>query len=160
MQVMARLATEEDLPAVVHLLVDSSAVVGSERGGSLFLHREGVPEPFEQQLRRYLADAGACLAVGTAEGVILGVAIGRLEPLHGGGCLARLELLWVDAGARQVGLGAELMDLVIAWAQANGAASLDAYALPGNREAKNFLETAGFSARLIVMNRELSGPAS
>lgn len=158
MELIARFATKEDLGATAQLLGEAFAAVSSERGGPLFLSREGVPQPFYEALERSLSDPRSCLVVGTADGLPLGMALGRLESL-GGGSLARLELLWVDAAVRELGIGAELMSLVVAWAKRKGASHLDAYALPGNREAKSFLETAGFSARLIVMSRALDGLA-
>ncbi len=158
MDLTARRATETDLPAALQLLADSSAALATERGGPLFVSREGVPEPVAEQLRRWLSDPTRCLAVALAEGVPLGLAIAHLETLRDGDVLARLELLWVDAGVREIGLGGQLMELIVAWAHDHGASHLDAYALPGNREAKNFLETSGFSARLIVMTRRLAAP--
>ncbi|MFZ0173354.1 MAG: GNAT family N-acetyltransferase [Acidimicrobiales bacterium] len=155
MQLIARAATLDDLPAVAQLVAEAIQAISSERGGTLFVSRELVPEPLEEHLRQWISDPAACLAVGIAEGVTLAVALARLETLRDGERLARLEFLWVDAGVRELGLGAELMELVVDWAHGNGAARLDAFALPGNRDAKNFLEQAGFSARLIVMNRPL-----
>ena len=35
-----------------------------------------------------------------------------------------------------------------------GASAVDAFALPGHRAAKNFFETAGFTARALVMHHE------
>jgi GNAT superfamily N-acetyltransferase len=140
---------------MAQLLREASAHVSTERGGAVFVNREILPEPYEEHLRQWLVDPGAYLAIGTVEEVTLGMALARLEILRDGVCLGRLEWLWVESGAREIGLGAELMDLVVAWARGRGATRLDAYALPGNRGAKNFLETAGFSARLIVMHRSL-----
>ncbi len=43
----------------------------------------------------------------------------------------------------------ELVDFCVA----SGCTGVDATALPGHREAKNFFERAGFSARSLVMHR-------
>lgn len=160
MDLTAHRATETDLQAALNLVADSSAALSTERGGPLFVSREGVPEPAAEHLRRWLSDPKRCIAIGLADGVPLGLAVARLESLQDGDVLARLEFLWVDAGVREIGLGAELMEHVVDWANDNEASHLDAYALPGNRQAKNFLETSGFSARLIVMTRRLTGRAS
>lgn len=151
MKLTARVATKRDVAAVAELLSDSAAIVAGERGGAIFVHRETPAE----DLSALLADPAAFVAVGAVDGVTLGSALAKLETLRDGTVLARLEYLWVEHGAREVGLGGELIDLVTRWALEAGASCLDAYALPGNRGAKNFLETAGFSARLIVMNRKL-----
>jgi GNAT superfamily N-acetyltransferase len=154
----AQSASSAHLPAVAQLLSDGSAVVADERGGATFVNRETLAPPFEEQLSVMLADPDALVAVGAVDDVIMGCALAKVETLRDGTVLARLEYLWVEPGAREVGLGGELMDLAKQWAQDAGATRLDAYALPGNRQAKNFLETAGFSARLIVMHRKLDEP--
>jgi GNAT superfamily N-acetyltransferase len=151
--VTARRAAGEDLPIVAQLVADATAAVATERGGTLFAAREGVPEPVQDHLDRCLSDPAVCVAVGCADGTVFGAAIAVAETLRDGQCLARLTFLWVDAGLRQVGLGREMMDFVLEWCREVGADRFDAYALPGDRETKNFLEGAGFSARLIVMNR-------
>jgi ribosomal protein S18 acetylase RimI-like enzyme len=154
----ARRATPGDLPAVAQLASEASAATAADRGGEVFLLREGVVPPTAEDLAGVLSDAAICLAVGSVDGVVLAFSLARLERLPNGESLGRLEFLWVDPGIRELGLGAELMQLTLEWAGASGAATLDAHALPGNREAKNFLEGAGFSARLIVMSRQLDPP--
>lgn len=158
MKLTARVATTADVAALAQLLSDGAVTVQHERGGAIFVSREVLPTPFDEQLPALLAEADAFVAVGAVDGVTLGVALARLERLRDDTVLARLEYLWVEPEAREVGLGSELIDLVQKWALGAGARRLDAYALPGNRQAKNFLETAGFSARLIVMHRTLGEP--
>jgi GNAT superfamily N-acetyltransferase len=156
--VKARIATVHDVPAAVQLVTEGSAAIAGERGGRLFLAREGVTLPVEETLDRYLSDPDSCVAVGTVDEVPSGIALARVESLSGAGTLARLEFLWVDTSFRELGVGASLAELISCWARDGGAHDLDAYALPGNREAKNLLESAGFSARLIVMTRRLGPP--
>lgn len=43
-------------------------------------------------------------------------------------------------------------------ATAAGCLGIDALALPGNRETKNFFEASGLTARAIVVHRSLGGP--
>lgn len=155
MQVQARPARPEDGPAVAQLLADSVATIESERGGALFALREGVLALADPELHPAPADPQVLTAVGLLDDVVLGVAIGRIEVLRDGSVLARLEHLWVDPQARQVGLGEEMLRLVLSWAAERGAGHLDAHALPGDRDSKNFLESSGFAARLIVMSRSL-----
>jgi GNAT superfamily N-acetyltransferase len=156
----ARAANAGDLRAVAQLVTDASAIVANERGGGVFLQRETLALPFAENLTRLLLDAAAFVAVGALDDVTMGTALAKVETLRDGMIVARLEFLWVEPEAREVGLGGELMDVVEQWAHEVGATRLDAYALPGNREAKNFLETAGFSARLIVMHRTLGEPGT
>ena len=52
-------------------------------------------------------------------------------------------------------VGAGKLDEVLAWCTERGCRGVDALALPGNRETKNFFETAGLVARAIVVHKRL-----
>ena len=54
-----------------------------------------------------------------------------------------------------MGLGRLLLDAVGGLAGGRGCRGVDGTALPGDREAKNFYESAGFKARLLTMHRAL-----
>jgi GNAT superfamily N-acetyltransferase len=54
-----------------------------------------------------------------------------------------------------VGIGELVMDALVAWAQDHGCEAIDAVALPGDRETKNFFERFGLTARAIVVHRRL-----
>lgn len=158
MKVAARAATAEDLPALTGLLESCASALLSERGGRQYLNRELLRPPYASGLETLLSDPDILLLSGTLDDQVLALGTATMETLADGSRWGRLELLFVDSGAREVGLGEALVRAATAWARAGGATGLDAYALPGNREAKNFLESSGFVARLIVMSADLSGP--
>jgi GNAT superfamily N-acetyltransferase len=54
-----------------------------------------------------------------------------------------------------VGLGRLLLESSVSWLEQSGCRDMDGVALPGDREAKNFYEAAGFKARLLTMHRPL-----
>lgn len=152
----ARPATDDDLPRLAELCRAAVAEVAAQvRGGALFAARETRPEPVEDSLRRDLADPEACVLVGTVDGEPVGVATVRLERLRDGSSLARIEELYVDAGARGVGVGEAMMAALMAWCQERRCRGIDAQALPGDRATKNFFEGSGFSARLLVMHHRM-----
>lgn len=152
----ARPATEDDLPRVVELCRAALAELGArERGGRLFVVHEGRPEPVHDSLRREVADPGYLVLVGTVDGVVVGYAAGRTEALRDGRRLGVLGELFVEEGARGVGVGEAMMGEALAWFRAGGCAGVDSTALPGARETKNFFEESGFTARLLVMHRSL-----
>ena len=66
-----------------------------------------------------------------------------------------LDLCFVESGAREVGLGHLLVEHALAWFREQGCTGVDGSAHPGDRAAKNFFESAGFKARLLVMHRPL-----
>jgi hypothetical protein len=48
-----------------------------------------------------------------------------------------------------------MLDLVTEWAASNDATGLDAIALPGMRDTKNFFERFGLTARAITVHKKL-----
>ncbi|MGH9177085.1 MAG: GNAT family N-acetyltransferase [Acidimicrobiales bacterium] len=126
-----------------------------ERGGPLFVARDGRPEPVEEGLAQLVADPGRVAVVGTLDEVIVGYASGRVEDLRGGHRLGVIDELFVEEPARAVGVGEAMMELLLGWFRAEGCTGVDSTALPGARETKNFFEGSGFSARLLVMHHRL-----
>ncbi|HET9091975.1 MAG TPA: GNAT family N-acetyltransferase [Acidimicrobiales bacterium] len=98
------------------------------------------------------------MLVGVVEidAVVVGFVEAALVELGDGGALCRVASVYVEAAAREVGAGEALMELARSWASDRGAEGIDVAVLPGAREAKNFLESAGFAARLLVMHRPLA----
>ena len=46
---------------------------------------------------------------------------------------------------------------LVAWCDEQGCVGIDAMALPGHRATKNFFEESGFTARKLVMHKNLEG---
>jgi GNAT superfamily N-acetyltransferase len=151
----ARRADRDDLPRLTELSHAALAQLTAGRGGALLAEHQGRSEPVEQALDRALRDAARSAWVGTIDDDIVGYAMARTERLPGGTNLGVVEALFVESGARDVGVGEALMDVLMGWFVERGCAGVDAVALPGDRQSKNFFESSGFKARLIVMHREL-----
>lgn len=151
----ARPATVDDLPAVAALAAELRSDLAGQRGGDLWASHEALPAPTEASLALRLADPALTTLVGTLDGVVLGYALGHLSALADGRTLAVVDELLVAEPARAVGLGEVLLGALTDWATGAGALGLDATALPGDRQAKNFFEAAGFTARRLVMHRSL-----
>lgn len=151
----ARPATEADLPRVVELANEAAAALQAQRGGPLWTRREGRLEPFEASFSSGLADEDGGLFVGTIDEVVVGFASVHQEQLRDGSRHGVLDEIYVEAPARGVSVGEALMGEVIAWCEAAGCTGIDAVALPGDRETKNFFERFGLTARAIVVHRRL-----
>ena len=80
----------------------------------------------------------------------------RWERLTDGGLLGVVDDIYVDPGARSVGVGEALMDHVLAWCRDQGCFGVDSLALPGDRATKNFFESFGLVARAIVVHKPFS----
>jgi GNAT superfamily N-acetyltransferase len=154
----ARLASVADLAKIAGLARDAIAELEPMRGGAVWKAQQSRQEPIEDDLARALADPGARLIAGLIDGVILGYAVARLERLHDGRLLGVVEDIYVDPGAREVGLGEAMMEQLITWCDERGCFGMDAMALPGHRSSKNFFEESGFTARKLVMHHVLKEP--
>ena len=151
----ARAACEADIAAMEAIAERRRAEIGDERGGPLFLRREAGPPELGDRLRSALDSDDAIVVVGTYDSVVFGYGLAAIEPLIGGGLLARLEHLVVDREARKSGIGEAMMNLLLERAAAAGCVGLDSVALPGDRDTKNFFESFGLKARLLTVHRSL-----
>jgi ribosomal protein S18 acetylase RimI-like enzyme len=92
---------------------------------------------------------------GTIDDTVVGYAVARTEMLRTGQVLGVIEDLVVEEAARGVAVGERLMGDLLAWFEGRDCFGVDAIALPGDRETKNFFEGSGFSARLLVMHHRM-----
>jgi GNAT superfamily N-acetyltransferase len=157
MDVQARIATPEDLAILVELYRTYRNALVDERGGALHLLREAFTEPLERPLSSILHDDQWLVLVGTFDNAPVGLAAARIETMPDTSQLVTVEAIFVEAAAREVGVGEELLETVVRWATRRGATGVDVRVLPGMRASKNFLEGAGFAARLLVMHHKLAG---
>ncbi len=151
MDIAARSGDVEDLDAIVALSAAFRAEQRLARGGVLWDSRE-APDPSRDFLLAAITSADHLCVVGTIDDAILAFAIAGCETTRGGTVIGRIELLYVDQGAREVGVGEAVIEAVGNWCKAQGCAGIDAYALPGERLTKNFFESNGFVARLLTMH--------
>jgi len=152
----ARPATAADLAHLVELAHAMRIELGEERGGPLWATREARPEPLDAAFAERLDRDDAAVLVGTYDAVVVGFGAAHVEVLRDGSRLGVVDEIYVEPEARAVGVGETLVAGLVEFCRAAGCAGVDATALPGHREAKNFFERAGFSARLLVMHRSLS----
>ena len=151
----ARPATEADVAALARLVREAIGELAPTRGGAVWKASEARQEPVEDTLRRDMADPDRRVLVGTIDSVPLGYAVARAERLNDGSLLGVVQDIYVDPGAREVGLGEALMADLIGWCTERGCFGMDAMALPGHRSTKNFFEESGFTARKLVMHHSL-----
>ena len=150
MDVLARAAEPDDVEPLRRLRADAAGEIEQARGGRLLLQvppKGGAPSS---------RTAPRFTAVATIDGVVVGYLDAGLHELEDGSVLCRVDSVYVEPPARAVGAGEALVELLSSWARAGGAVGIDAVALPGARETKNFFESHGFSARLLVMHHDLT----
>lgn len=151
---MAREAVPADLADVADLWRSATTELASARGGRTLGLEHHLAEPLEESLGRFAERPDATVIVGTLDEVIVGAATIEANDLVDGTRIGRIGLLYVEPEARGVGVGEALIAELIAWCGEHDCVGIDAFALPGMRETKNFFEGSGFTARLLVMHRQ------
>ena len=152
----ARLAGAADLDDLVALAELATAELRPLRGGDLWSRTLGRRPPHAPALAAALDAPDRLVLCGTIDATTVGYGVVRLDDLADGTRLAVIEDLYTMPEARHVGVGEAMMDEVVLWAERHGACGVDAVALPGIRDTKNFFESFGLVARAIVVHRPLT----
>ncbi len=145
----ARTATDADLADLQWVHASVVTEQADHRGGNLFYRREAADAA--TRLSEAVSDGTA--VVGTYDDVVLGYGIATAEKLPDGSLLGRIEALAVVAEARGSGIGEAIMNDMLTRLEATGCFGVDSTALPGDRSTKNFFESFGLKARLLVVHR-------
>ncbi|MHB1783836.1 MAG: GNAT family N-acetyltransferase [Acidimicrobiales bacterium] len=169
-------ARSEDLERLAELVEQAVDALGAARGGEQLLAegelaglaaRDRPPDRLSDGppgkaaaggLAALLASRDALLLGGWYSGALVGVALAERtggRETHSVPVTGRLRLLYVEPGARGVGVGHALLEAVLRWCADLRCAAIDVAALPGDRATKSLLERHGFRARVIVMSRLL-----
>lgn len=153
-----RQALPDDLARCAHLLREAAREALRLRGGAALLAGCDVPLDDLGALQgRLAARAGApdgIVCAGTLDDAVVGVGGGRAV-LRGTERVGVVDWCYVEPDARGVGVGEALLARLIDWFTSVGCVGVDAPALPGDRSTKQLYESAGLSARLLVLHRQL-----
>jgi GNAT superfamily N-acetyltransferase len=147
-------ATRADLDELVRLAAAAIEEKRAQKGGPVWSRREARHDPAASLAAALAADDHAVL-VGLLDDAVVGYGVVHDEVLDDGGRLGVVEDVYVEPGAREVGLGELLMDHLVDWCARRGCFGVDSLALPGDRATKNFFESFGLVARAIVVHRRL-----
>ncbi|HEX5586703.1 MAG TPA: GNAT family N-acetyltransferase [Acidimicrobiia bacterium] len=151
----SRTAVVGDLARIVELAQLLRVELNAMKGGELWLRREAWPEPLRESYANLIDADDTLVVVGTIDDAIIGYGVVVIETLRSSAQLGVITDLFVEPGARAVGIGECMALQLIAFCIDHGCIGIDALALPGHREAKNFFERNGFTARALTMHRRL-----
>ncbi len=159
-----RLAQVSDLDRLAELADLSRRELLASRAGAFWALRRACGGDPRRHLAGLLASQGhgaapAIVECGTIDDVVVGFAAARVEPLADGHRLCVLGQLYVEPGAREVGVGEAMLRAVIAWAERQGCAGIEGAVPPGYRAGKNLFERLGLTARSITVYKPLEGGA-
>lgn len=144
-----RAATEADIDQLLLLERDARHALVDQRGGARWLIEH--PE-IGTRWERIISGDAIDVVVAHIDAVVVGYLVAEL----GDDSIVRIDQVWVDPMAREVGFGDELLAAAIARARAEGAVAVEGQSLPGDRHTKNLYERAGIVARLITTYKQLT----
>ena len=129
------------------------------RGGALWAEREAAPEPLDGAFGAWLADPNVLVVAGCIDDVVIGIGVVEVEQLRDGSRHGVVRELYVEEGARSVGVGEAMTNRMLAFCAERACLGVDAVALPGHRATKNFFEEQGFTARALTMHTRIDPSA-
>ncbi len=144
-----------DIEAVAELAREARREALDYRGGERWMATEAALEPLDACLDELVADPGAVVLVGVWEDAVVGYSWARRMVRQDGSPIARIEELFVTPEARSVGVGESLFGALAQWAREQELTAIDAFVLPGHREAKNFFETFKMTAHALIVHTRI-----
>ena len=151
----ARSAIAADVAAIVPLVTAAGGEKQAQKGGPLWFRRERRWREVDAELVTALSRTDHEVAVGTIDDVVVAYGLVRIERLGDGSLLGIVDDIFVDEGARSVGVGEAVMNHLLDWCRQQGCFGVDSLALPGDRATKNFFESFGLVARAIIVHKPL-----
>lgn len=145
-EISAWVATTDDLPTLRSLEAEARDIVRPVRGGAVHLDVDGVAWTLSSRF----GSPDVVVLAGLIDDAVIGYAV-----VSSAATAARVEAIYVEPEARELGVGEELLNQAIDWARDRKCTTLDAVALPGDRHTKNFFETFGMVARSITVSKSL-----
>lgn len=143
---------------VLQMLVEAARSELPDKKGGDVIHRldKYSVDPVVRALEA-IEDPSATVLLGAIDGTPVGYGLMTVGKVVDGTLHAVIEELYVDPGARAVGVGEVLIEALMADARSRGAIAIQSLALPGDRATKNFFESQGMVARSIMVHRWLDG---
>jgi GNAT superfamily N-acetyltransferase len=148
-----RLATQEDLPAILSMLFQDRATPSDELG-------PGAP-CYADALREMQASGTSATYVAELDGRIIGTFMLTFirHLLRQGSLIAQIEAVSVEATLRGRGLGAEMMRWAIEEARRRGCSRVQLTTNNVRKDAHRFYERLGFRATHLGMKLPIDGLA-
>jgi len=151
MQITARDAGDADrdpIESMYSTFADEQAALRP-----LWHEAEGLPDPVDESIAGLIANGS--VTVGVIGDSVVGFLVTDEQVLvDGDERVGVIRYIYTDSDARGVGVADEMFKHGVGKLKNRGVKAFDATVSPGHREAKNFYEAHGFSARRITMHSD------
>lgn len=154
--VRARPATSADAELASELVALCHTAMLAQRDGELWNSLDKNSLAVTARLQQRIN--GSIVIIGEIKEVPVGVAVldlRRPSDHIGDAPIAVIEEIYTMPDARGVGVGSAMITTAVEWCHTVGARGIEAIALPGDRNTKNFFEAHRLTARSIRVHRTL-----
>ncbi len=161
MHISVRQACDDDIPKLVALYRALEAEQIERK--PIWALTDGLDDRLDASLLHALERTDSWLLVGQIDSVTVGFLWGTIEPMlerARGARTGRIRLIYTEPPARGVGVGHEMLEVILEQLRGFGIRHFDAPVGPGQREAKNFFESHSFAARSIIMHHADEPPTA
>ena len=155
MRESSRLASREDIEILNLLRTEAVSELKHKRGGEIFLNLKTFSADSLANFSHWLTSSDHRVVVGLFGEAIVAYGVLKFSSTNDERRIASVKELFVMKEARSVGVGESVMDFLVDLAIENEVIGIDSFALPGDRETKNFFESQGMVARLIQVYRPI-----
>ncbi len=164
-----RVATPEDSAELARLIRLADIELDGRKGAWLRKRFDVPAGSVEEVVVGFLHHDDSTTLIGTVDGVVVGFVAAHVASLHEASVeradafsdakfVGVIDGLYVEPDGRSVSVGDALVVAMLDHYRDGGCAGVDAWALPGERETKNFYEAHAFSARSITVHHSFVGP--
>ena len=155
MKESSRLASIDDLETLIFLRKEAISELKNKRGGEVLLNLDSFSEDSSENFSFWFDSSDHRIFTGLFGDAVVAYGVLEFSKTNDNQKIASIKEIFVLKDARSVGVGESVIHSITNEAIEHNAIGIDSFALPGDRETKNFFETQGMVARLIHVYRPL-----
>ena len=155
MKESSRLASIDDLETLIFLRKEAISELRNKRGGEVLLNLDSFSEDSSENFSYWFDSSDHRIFTGLFGDAVVAYGVLEFSKTNDNQKIASIKEIFVLKDARSVGVGESVIHSITNEAIEHNAIGIDSFALPGDRETKNFFETQGMVARLIHVYRPL-----
>jgi len=149
------LASIDDLETLIFLRKEAISELKNKRGGEVLLNLDSFSEDSSENFSYWFDSSDHRIFTGLFGDAVVAYGVLEFSKTNDNQKIASIKEIFVLKDARSVGVGESVIHSITNEAIEHNAIGIDSFALPGDRETKNFFETQGMVARLIHVYRPL-----
>ncbi len=149
------MASIDDLETLIFLRKEAISELKNKRGGEVLLNLDSFSEDSSENFSYWFDSSDHRIFTGLFGDAVVAYGVLEFSKTNDNQKIASIKEIFVLKDARSVGVGESVIHSITNEAIEHNAIGIDSFALPGDRETKNFFETQGMVARLIHVYRPL-----